>query len=60
MFLFSVNFEQIKKHEASQQSEAAGGGGGTRKPVRRQNSRRHTLSSGIDYNVVCCSNGVLL
>lgn len=46
-----VNFEQIKKHEASQNSEPPGSGA-TRKTVRRQNSRRHTLSSGIDYNVI--------
>ncbi|XP_060581816.1 uncharacterized protein LOC132738350, partial [Ruditapes philippinarum] len=46
-----VNIDQIRKHEASQQGAPAGTGG-TRKPVRRQNSRRHTLSSGIDYNVI--------
>ncbi|XP_052788122.1 uncharacterized protein LOC128222967 [Mya arenaria] len=47
-----VNIEEIRRQAASQkQPVVARETGGGKKP-RRKNSRRHTLSSGIDYNVI--------
>ncbi|KAL4219288.1 negative regulation of protein localization to cell cortex [Mactra antiquata] len=44
-----VNIEQIRQHEDNKKSTTTTTGS---KSIRRQNSRRHTLSSGIDYNVI--------
>ncbi|XP_041368915.1 suppressor APC domain-containing protein 2-like [Gigantopelta aegis] len=46
-----ANIEQFQKKGV--ESSRDGGGNMVQKPVRRQNSaRRHTLSSGVDYNAI--------
>ena len=51
----SANIEQFQKQNVENtQSHRDSGGDTHQKSVRRQNSaRRHTLSSGVDYNAVC-------
>ena len=48
---FSVNIDQIRQHVNSIKPAPAAGNP-PKATVRRQNSRRHTLTSGVDYNTV--------
>lgn len=45
-----VNIADIQKSKEAPPSQDAPGPG--KATIRRQNSRRHTLSSGVDYNVI--------
>ena len=49
---FSVNIDQIRQHAASIKQEVSAQGNPPKTTIRRQNSRRHTLTSGVDYNTV--------
>ncbi|KAK3586381.1 hypothetical protein CHS0354_000907 [Potamilus streckersoni] len=45
-----VNIEQLRQHDSSPHTVASSHA--PKVGVRRQNSRRHTLSSGVDYNML--------
>ncbi|XP_052220654.1 suppressor APC domain-containing protein 2-like [Dreissena polymorpha] len=47
-----VNLSDLQRLDPSTQSVQASREGDGGRRLRRQNSRRHTLSSGIDYNVI--------
>lgn len=47
-----VNIDQIRQHASSIKQPAPSAGNPPKTTVRRQNSRRHTLTSGIDYNTI--------